>query len=91
MTRKKINKQKIDGISKGCPVSKSIGILKKGYEEKKYYVKCPNNCCVTKYAETEEEAISLWEHNRMFLTQQEKMRVGSYRPPILSVGKRSGV
>ena len=64
-----------------CPICKEKAIVKKGYENH-FYVKCPNNCCVTKYFDTKEQAVNSWNHNEMMLTWQEKMRVGSYRPEI---------
>ena len=64
-----------------CPICKEKAIVKKGYENH-YYVKCSNNCCITDYFDTKEQAVNSWNRNEMKLTWQEKMRVGSVRPEI---------
>ena len=65
-----------------CPICKDKAVVKKGYKDA-YYVKCTNNCCVTRYFESKEQAIKSWNNNEMNLTWQEKMRVGSDRPELI--------
>ena len=67
-TKKKI-------VKPSCPFCKSKMVVKKGYKDK-YFVRCKdNNCCITKYADTEEEAIKLWQDGKYVLTTEENIRL----------------
>lgn len=60
---------------KPCPICKKSGVPKKGYEDM-YYVRCPNNCYITKYFHSEQEAIDAWNKGKASMTISEKCKEG---------------
>ena len=74
-SKKKNNKteKRSEGL---CPFCQSPGVAKAGFRENLFYVKCKeNNCCVTDYYSTKEEAKQAWKERKVHLTAAEKIRL----------------